>query len=99
MSDEIQDPILTSGRREAIVAIVAWGVALVYCVTYCYRYGYDASANPKFVLGIPHWVFFGVIVPWLACLAFSWWFSFIFIREDELPSEAAPPVDEAQREP
>lgn len=83
------DRILRSGRREALVVAVVWLIALSYSVTYCYRFGYGRTATElRFVCGIPTWVFWGVVAPWLACLVFSWWFSFRFITDDALPGRS-----------
>ena len=44
MSRAAEDPIVRSSRREAIVALLLFSVALVYTITYCARYGYPGSS-------------------------------------------------------
>ena len=43
-------------------------------------------------LGIPDWVFFGILTPWLCCIAFTLWFCFAIFKEDDLPE----PSDEGE---
>jgi hypothetical protein len=59
-------------------------IALGYTITYCALYAYDAKAELKFVLGFPEWVFWGVIVPWLACVSFSIVFASLIMRDEDL---------------
>jgi len=40
------------------------------------------TLQTPFGLGIPDWAFWGVTVPWILCLGFSAWFSFVFMRDD-----------------
>jgi hypothetical protein len=97
MRGNSQDLALRSGRREAAVALGIWLCALIYSVTYCYLFGYrPADGQLHFVIGIPSWVFWGIIAPWLACVALSWWFSFYFMRDDDIAAEGtadASPTD------
>lgn len=43
-----------------------------------------ASLQTPLGLGIPDWVFYGVLLPWLACLVFTCWFCTFFFAEDDL---------------
>ena len=82
------DPVLVSARREALVVLVLWLAALTYTVGYCYLYGYGRSLESlTFVMGIPDWVFWGVVVPWMACLLASWGFSFLLMADADLGEE------------
>jgi len=40
-----------------------------------------------FGLGIPDWVFYGVVVPWLFCIVLTFWYCFYFFTEDDLEAE------------
>ena len=40
-----------------------------------------------FGLGIPDWVFWGIAVPWLACIVASFGFGLFFFSEDDLGRE------------
>jgi len=37
--------------------------------------------------GIPDWVFYGVVLPWIACIVVTFWFCLFVFSEDELGSE------------
>ena len=37
-------------------------------------------------LGVPDWVFFGIVLPWLGCIGLTLWFCFRCFREDDLGS-------------
>ena len=88
MPEPADDHVLKSARREAVVVFVVWVCALAYTVTYCYLNGYDRSVEDlKFVLGFPDWVFWGIVVPWLVCAVISYWFSYRFMRDEELGEE------------
>ncbi len=95
MPEPTDDPVLRSARREAIVVFIAWLAALVYTVTYCYVNGYDRPAESlKFVLGFPDWVFWGIVVPWSACVAFSLYFGATFMKDEDLGEELPEQEDE-----
>ncbi len=89
-----EDPLLRSARREAIVSLVLAALALAYTVGYAALFGYERTGESlTFVLGIPDWVFWGIVVPWIACLGASWWFSFWFVEDDTLEHAEAAPLD------
>jgi hypothetical protein len=88
MSQPPEDPVLKSARREAIVAGLLWAAAALYTIVYCALHGYNR--DPKtltFVLGFPDWVFWGVIVPWIVCVALSFWFALAFMKDEDLGQE------------
>ena len=93
MPDAAEDPVLRSARREAIVVFAAWLVAMVYTLTYCSIYGYGRSIEDlKFVnlgwgVAFPDWVFWGIVVPWAACFVLSYWFSYLFMKDEDLGEE------------
>jgi len=35
-------------------------------------------------LGIPDWIFYGVAVPWIACIVLTFWFCLRYFTEDDL---------------
>lgn len=39
-------------------------------------------------LGIPDWVFYGVVLPWIICIVLTFWYGFYFFVDDDL-SEGA----------
>lgn len=92
MSTPTEDPAVGAARREAAVAIAIWLVAMIATVGLCYRFGYGGDRSPdelSFVLWFPDWIFWGLIVPWLACSALSVWFAFGFMRDVPLEEEPA----------
>ena len=50
-------------RRETVVIMAVWFLALVYVVTYCYLFGRPPQEGQlKLVWGMPSWVFWGVVL-------------------------------------
>ena len=82
-----------NARREGLVVAVVWALALVWTVGYCYLNGYQTEPPPpvraevKQVLGFPHWIFFGIMVPWVLCTAFTIWFGLFGMSDDELGAD------------
>lgn len=90
-------------RREALIILLVWFLALVWTVGYCYLRGYRhdpeswvvraglAVANDPARLqqsfGFPHWVFYGIIAPWLICTGITIAFGLLGIKDDELGHE------------
>jgi hypothetical protein len=84
-----EDPVLRSARREAVIVFFTWVAAVAYTVAYCARYGYNRPVESlTFVLWFPDWVFWGIVAPWLACAAFSLWFAWGVMRDEDLGSDA-----------
>jgi len=102
-SDQDQlDPVVVHARREAVAILVAFAVCLVWSVTWCYLagYGQPGEAGLATVLGMPSWVFWGVLVPWLGADLFGCWFCFFFMADDplgEAPDEAGEPGSKAEQ--
>ena len=82
------DPVFLHARREAVVILVLFAVCLVWSMGVCYFAGYLAPGEDRphaaTVLGIPAWAFWGILVPWLAVDAFTIWFCFFFMKDDDL---------------
>jgi Protein of unknown function (DUF997) len=80
-----EQQLLRHARREGLVIMVVWAAALVWSVTSAYVLGYHRDADTlTLILGIPDWVFWSVVLPWGLCLAFSVWFCFGFMADDDL---------------
>jgi hypothetical protein len=105
MSDrESATRLFRHARREAIVVIIVWALALTWTVGYCYLRGYQHDetswvvqqglAQPhtpddfRQIAGLPEWVFFGILLPWLACTAFTIGFCLFGMTDDDLGREA-----------
>lgn len=79
------DPVFVHARREALLILAVWASCLVWSVTWCYQNGFHlAPEEVTTVVGIPTWVFWGIVVPWLAADVFSIWFCFFYMVEDDL---------------
>ena len=84
----VEDPLLKSARREALMCLAVWLLATCYSVTYCWLYGYDRALDSlTYVLGFPDWIFWGVIAPWGACTVFSAWFCLFYMSDADLGAE------------
>jgi hypothetical protein len=82
---EKSNPLLKHNRREALVALALWLVAMIYTVGYCVRLGYlPAEGDVRLVAGIPAWFVWGIITPWAMCIAAAGWFAFGFMTDDTL---------------
>lgn len=90
MNAATEDPVLTSSRREALLAFAIWLTACVYSITVCYRYGYDRDvATLTYILGFPDWIFYGVVLPWTICTFLCFVMSYFVIADGELGEEQA----------
>lgn len=79
------DPLLVSARREAVVSLAVFAAALAYTVGYCCRFAYGRPATEiRYYAGIPDWVLWGIVAPWIVCLAVTVWFSLGFMRDEPL---------------
>jgi hypothetical protein len=85
--------LLRNARREGLLIMAAWALALVWSAAVAAVAGYDRDpADISLVLGIPDWIFWGVVFPWGLCLVFSTWFCFAWMADDDLgkdPEESA----------
>jgi hypothetical protein len=83
-----EDPLVRSAGREALVVFGVWLIAMIYTVGYCYLFGYNRPPQDvKLVWGVPDWIMWGVFAPWGACYLFSIWFSYGFMRDEDLGAE------------
>ena len=88
MTHTTEDPVVTSSRREAVIAIVLWAVALAYTVGYCRLFGYYREPEDvRFILGIPDWIVWGVFAPWLAWTVISSLFAKYVMQDAYLGEE------------
>lgn len=68
-------------RREAIVAVSIWLIAAGWTLTASYTL--SAERPLRFVAGLPHWVVWGILLPWLTAFFVHVWYSLIFVRDPE----------------
>jgi|SRR5262245_14169484 hypothetical protein len=77
--------LLRHARREGLVIMAVWALALAWSAGYAYVNGYHRDPHTiHLILGMPDWVFWSIVVPWVLCLAFSVWFCFVFMADDDL---------------
>lgn len=97
ISDEPEwDPVFLHSRREAIVIVATWFVALIWTVPFCYLNGFQPESGARevtFILGMPSWVFYGIACPWMAANLVTVWFCFGYFQVDELGEEGESPEE------
>jgi hypothetical protein len=83
------DPVFLNSRKEAIAIFSLWFFCLLWSVPVCYAMGYGGDVVPRevpTVLGMPSWIFWGLVLPWLVADAVTIWLCFRFIKNDPLGS-------------
>jgi hypothetical protein len=91
----VEDPVLVSARREALIVFAIWLAALTYTVTTCWIWGYGRDPQTlRFILGFPDWVFWGIICPWTVCFVISYIFSHWIMRDEVLGEDVGEEWDE-----
>ena len=81
------DPVFLHSRREAIVIFCLWLAGLAWAVPFCYFNGYIADFDAdrfSTTWGIPTWLFWGILVPWIVADVFTTWFCFFYMVDDDL---------------
>ncbi len=79
------DPVIIHAYREAVVVLVVWLVGIAWTVGYCAIIGYNVQPEQiQITLGMPRWVFWGILVPWIVIVLFTIWFGLFYIADDEL---------------
>jgi hypothetical protein len=92
-------------RREALTVLLVWAVALMWTVGCCYLKGYAHTPDSWVVraglaepwqpdqlrqfLGLPDWVLWGIVVPWLTCVAVTVFYGLFGMADDDLGGDAA----------
>jgi hypothetical protein len=80
-----EQQLLRHARRESLLIMTVWALALVWSTTAGWLLGYRRPADEMgLVLGMPDWVFWVVVLPWGLALLFSVWFCFAFMADDDL---------------
>jgi hypothetical protein len=80
-----EQQLLRHARREGLLIMTVWAVALTWSVSAGYVLGYSRDPDDiRLILGMPDWVFWAVVLPWGLALLFSGWFCFAFMADDDL---------------
>lgn len=69
-------------RREAIIAGALWVLFACWTIGACYVLGYNAE-KVTFFHGIPTWILWGVLAPWVAATVANSLFAMYFMADDE----------------
>ncbi len=79
--------ILRSSRREAYFTGAVWVLAGAYTVGYAGLFAYR-DGTPELIAGVPSWVVWGVILPWIVCTVVTCWYAMCGIKDEDLGEEA-----------
>lgn len=79
-----EQQLLRHARREGLLIMAVWAVALTWSVGVSCLLGYDPNREIGLILGMPDWVFWAIVLPWGLILLFSAWFCFVFMADDDL---------------
>lgn len=82
----VWDPVFIHSRREALIILGIWIVALLWAVPFCYWKGYGGNSliPADTIFGVPSWAFWGIAVPWLTANVFTVWFCLYYMHDDPL---------------
>ena len=81
------DPIFVDSVRESGWIIAMWVCCFVWTLTICLSYGYQETVDPatfKTVYGIPAWVAYGIVLPWLIADIVTIWFCVFKMKDGDL---------------
>ena len=65
------------------IIVVALTVSSVVLYTQGYVEPAQRPEQPNLILGIPAWVMWGLVVPWIATIGVTWLFAAFFMKDDE----------------
>lgn len=70
--------------RDLKVGVISTSLFIAISCVISYYLGYKRDAQEmKYILGFPDWIFWGVLVPWIAIVVFTIIYGFFFMRGDE----------------
>ena len=87
------DPVFKNASREARVAVLLFGAIFAWALGVAAWKGYGRT-DVVFILGLPDWIFWGVVLPWAAGLLAAVWFGLRFMKDDDLGPEKREGVDD-----
>lgn len=88
MTESRRDSFVRTARREALIVLATFVGALVWTVGYSVAHGYGRDPREiTLVLGIPDWIFWGVLTPWGASYLFSSWFCVFYMADADLGAD------------
>jgi hypothetical protein len=75
------EPSYRRTLKEAMVALLLWLGAGIWVISVSYWLGYKRPVHS--VAGIPNWVVWGVLLPWVTLFILHTWYSLWFLRADD----------------
>ena len=88
------DPVYRHSLRECWLILLTWGLCLLWTIGYSWQQGYRVPGGPlQLVLGMPRWVFWGVLLPWILATAFSIAFGLFGVVDEPLGEDKPEPED------
>ena len=95
-SPDKEQQLLRHAKREGRLIMAVWAACLIWSTMVGYFMGYRRSAaDMSLIFGMPDWIFWSVVLPWGICLAFSIWFCFRYMADDDLGQD---PVEDSGHE-
>jgi hypothetical protein len=91
------DPDYLHSLRELVVLLVIFGLAFSWSIYVSFWLGYmpteDTEVIPEIplILGMPAWVFWGILIPWLVIDVLAIVFCFGYMKADNAPDQSAEP--------
>lgn len=63
-------------KREFKKGVIVTAIFILFSTIVSYFLGYKRSVSEiKFILGFPDWVFYGVLIPWIAIVLYTIFFA------------------------
>lgn len=76
--------ILQSTWRDARLVIAVWLASCFWCVGWAAAFAYRPDAGSHLIAGIPSWVVWGVLAPWVACTLITVWYALCGMEDVDL---------------
>lgn len=77
--------------------LVTWVVFAAWTLTYNHFNASGVEGKPvEIVLGMPKWIVFGILVPWVIALTLTVWFALCFMKDTDLGGEEPEPGGKVQ---
>lgn len=91
------DPDYLHSLRELVILLLIFGLAICWSIFVSFWLGYknnedaEAITQVSLILGIPAWVFWGILVPWLVIDVLAIIFCFGYMKADKALDQPVEP--------
>lgn len=76
--------------------IGTWVLFAAWTLTYNHQFAGDVDGQPvAIVMGMPKWVVFGIVIPWVIALSVTVWFALSFMKDTPLEEQGDVETKEA----